>query len=304
MIEGRIEVLLSTYNGEAFLHQQLESILRQSGVDLTLTIRDDGSTDGTRELLRRQAARDPRVRVFTENNLGSAASFFALLGRADPEAQYFAFADQDDEWLPDKLARALAMLGSRPRTVPLLYSSRVQYVDQDGRPFGVSRPPRRVGFPWALAENPLNGCTMVMNGSLRALLVERPPRVLRHHDWWSYVVAAVLGDVVHDPAVTVRYRQHGGNLIGASTTYVGTLLQRFRKVERGRWTFYPRELAEELLNSFGPRLPVEHTRVLQRLVASQVTLGARLAYAMAPDVRRSRLLDDALFRLLILAGRI
>lgn len=304
MTEPRVAVLLSTYNGEAFLDQQVTSILAQSGVDLTLLVRDDGSADGTLALLARHAAHDPRVRVFAEANLGSAPSFFALLQRGDAEARYFAFADQDDVWAPDKLARAVALLGSHPDGTPLLYSSRVQYVDRDLHPFGLSRTPVRVGFPWALVEDSLNGCTMVMNRRLRDLLVERPPRVLRHHDWWSYLVASALGEVVCDSAVTMRYRQHGANLIGASPRYLGTLALRWRKVVRGRWTFRPRELAEELQFCFGPRLTPAQMRILERLIASQRTLRSRLAYALAPDVRRSRLLDDALLRLLILAGRL
>lgn len=304
MTEEHVDVLLSTYNGEAFLDQQVDSILTQSGVNLTLTIRDDGSADATREMVQRHAARDSRVRTFADPNVGSAASFFTLLQLGDPDAQYFAFSDQDDVWLPDKLARAIAMLRPRGHSVPLLYSSRVEYVDAELRELGLSRVPSRLGFPWALVENPLNGCTMVMNRRLRDLLVERQPRVLRHHDWWSYLVASALGEVVYDPAVTLRYRQHGANLIGASSRYADALARRWRKVVHGRWTFRPRELAEELLFCFGPRLTAEQTRILGRLVVSQRTLRSRLAYALAPDVRRSRVLDDAQLRLLILAGRL
>ena len=304
MSEERIDVLLSTYNGEAFLGQQLDSILTQSDVELSLTVRDDGSTDRTRELLRHYAARDPRVRIFAASNIGSAASFLALLELADPMARYFAFADQDDVWVPDKLRRAVALLRLRPGSQPLLYCSGLQYVDRNLRPLGVSRTPDHVGFPWALVENAAAGSTIVMNGRLRELLIERPPRVLRVHDWWCYLVASALGEVIYDPAVTVRYRQHGSNLLGASPHYLGVLVHRIRKYARGRWTFRPRELAAELLASFGPRLTPERTRILQRLVDSQASVRSRLTYALAPDVQRSRLLDETLFRLLILAGRI
>jgi glycosyltransferase involved in cell wall biosynthesis len=302
--EGRVNVLLSTYNGEAFLDQQIESILAQTNVDLTLTIRDDGSSDGTPALLARHAARDPRIRVSHDTNIGSSASFFVLLQRGDPEAQYFAFADQDDVWSPDKLARAVRVLAGQAEGVPVLYSSRVQYVDRDLRPLGLSRAPARIGFPGALVEDSLNGCTMVMNRRLRDLLVERPPRILRHHDWWSYVVASVLGEVIYDDAVTMKYRQHGANLVGASPRYLGTLLQRWRKIVRGRWTFHPRELAEELQFCFGPQLRPDQLRVLDRLIGSQRTLRSRLAYALAPDLRRSRWLDDLLLRVLVVAGRL
>jgi glycosyltransferase involved in cell wall biosynthesis len=304
MTAERIDVLLATYNGERFLPQQVDSILAQADVNLSLTVRDDGSTDGTRELLRQYAARDARVRVVYERNIGWPASFFALLALADPAAEYFAFADQDDEWVPDKLARAVALLRARSDARPLLYCSALQYVDRDLRPLGVSSVPRNVGFPSALVENAAAGSTIVMNGRLRRLLVEHPPSRLRAHDWWCYLVAAALGEVVYDPAVTVRYRQHGSNFLGASPHYLVRLVHRLRKLARGRWTFRPSEMAAELLACFGPRLAPEQTRILRRLVASQTTLRGRLGYAVAPDVRRPGILDGTLLRLLILAGRI
>src|ERR1700719_2334213 len=119
-------VLLSTYNGEAFLEAQLESLRAQTGVEVRLHARDDGSTDGTVALLRRHAGTWPSlVGLQSAENLGPAKSFLELL-RTAPDADFYAFCDQDDVWLPGKLARAAEALAGD--TGPALYCSNVTCV--------------------------------------------------------------------------------------------------------------------------------------------------------------------------------
>ncbi|MBR7166470.1 MAG: glycosyltransferase [Bacteroidaceae bacterium] len=114
-----VQVLMSTYNGMQYIREQLQSIYAQQGVDLSLLVRDDGSTDGTLQLLDEEQQAG-RLSWYSGKNLGPAFSFWDLLHNA-PEAPYYAFCDQDDVWDADKLAVAVAaMEGDGDKSAPVI----------------------------------------------------------------------------------------------------------------------------------------------------------------------------------------
>lgn len=214
-------VLLAVRNGARHLPQQLESLYAQQGVEVRVMASDDGSTDGSRQLLQAQAARRGRLLQLAEGpREGAAAAFFALLARAPSGAEVTALSDQDDVWLPRKLSRARAALANLPQGTPGVVVGARLYTDADLRPQG--RDPawrRRPGFANALVENILPGNAMVMNAaaldivraSLAAARVARVPV----HDWWIYLVLSGAGATfIRDPEPMVLYRQHGTNQIG------------------------------------------------------------------------------------------
>ena len=101
---------MSTYNGEKYLREQIDSILNQDYPEISLLIRDDGSTDGTVDILKEYAQKYRDIDYYVGENLGVQNSFFDLMKRADKRAYYYAFADQDDVWLPGKIKRAIELL--------------------------------------------------------------------------------------------------------------------------------------------------------------------------------------------------
>ena len=218
---GVVAIVLSTYNGAAFLPAQLESFPAQDGVPWRLYWRDDGSVDGSAAIMHAfEQAQDGGagrcVRVDEAGHMGVTASYMALLRAAVADgATVVAFSDQDDVWLPHKLARSLQQLGPNPE--PGLYCSRQLLVDADLREICASALVRvRPGLGPALTQNIATGCTVLMNQAAAALVArsEAPGPTL--HDWWSYlVVAAAGGRIVTDPEPTVLYRQHGHNAVGA-----------------------------------------------------------------------------------------
>src|SRR5437868_4338449 len=162
-LNRRIQVLLSTHEGERYLRPLLDSVLGQDHANLDILVRDDGSSDGTRATLDDYAA-GGRVSVVLGENIGVVRSFFELLRIASPEADYVALCDQDDVWLPDKMSRALGFLAGAASGTPLLYASRLQVVDERLSPIEMSPKPRRpLVLGNALVENLLPGCTMVLN---------------------------------------------------------------------------------------------------------------------------------------------
>ncbi|MDB5415467.1 MAG: glycosyl transferase, family 2 [Rubritepida sp.] len=209
-------MLLATWNGSAHLSEQLASLAAQEGVDWSLLWRDDGSTDGTVALLEGFAEAHPgHVARLAEpvGRLGAGASFMALLAAA-PENGLYAFMDQDDVWLPQKLARAAAQLG----TEAMLVCTRLRLVTPDLTPIGLSHLPSRPPiFATLLAHNVAAGCTMVMNARARGLALSAPLPREGHHDWWCVLlVTGCGGRLIFDPEPGLLYRQHGGNLVGGA----------------------------------------------------------------------------------------
>ncbi len=222
--QGRVAILLSTYNGARFLPAQLASLLSQTHGSWCLYWRDDGSEDDTRALLHAFATGPAAGRAVElhgpSRRLGATRSFLTLLAGLSalgPLPDAAAFADQDDVWLPEKLARGLAALARQPAGTPALYCARQTLVDPALAPIGLSFPVRRPpGFPAALTQNIATGCTAMMNGAAALLVARSRPPCDALHDWWSYlVVAAAGGRILADPEPAVLYRQHGGNLVGA-----------------------------------------------------------------------------------------
>jgi hypothetical protein len=217
--DANVAILLSTRNGASFLGEQLDSLLAQSHGEWEIFWRDDGSQDATQSLMHAFADGVGHGRVVDMNDnfghLGITASFLGLLRRA-PRDRIIAFADQDDVWLPEKLARGVAALARMPSATPGLYCARQRLVGENLAPVKdsplLSGP---LGFPQAMTQNVATGCTVMLNPKAARLLCDarEPPETL--HDWWSYLlVSAAGGMVTMDDTPTVLYRQHAHNAVG------------------------------------------------------------------------------------------
>jgi len=301
----RVAVLLSTYNGAEFLGAQLDSLAAQTGVICDLFVRDDGSTDETLAVLARYASQWPRLAApLMGPNLGPAMSFLELLRGVPDGFDAYAFCDQDDVWLPDKLSRATARLSeSDPRT-PMLYCSSVTLVDQSLNPLGLAFANSDTRFEQLLFNNTVGGMTVVLNRALFDLIQSaKPSGDIVMHDWWCALVAAGCGAIVYDPAPTALYRQHGANVIGAQSSPLAVLLghlRRFLKNPRGFYRIHGQSLELECL--YGRRLSSEASRTLRQLVASKRSLATRIAYALWGPVVRPGFAETIFARILIATG--
>lgn len=237
-----IHILLATYQGEAYLRDQLESIAAQDHQAWRLWISDDGSRDGTLAICQIFAAEYPagQVRLMNGPSRGSTANFFHLLHAVVPETEQdlVAFADQDDVWLPQKLSRGLQGLRSLPVRdgQPALYGALTRLVDAELRPQGLSILPRRpMGFGNALLQNVVSGNTMVFNTALLKRLRLIQPQHAVWHDWSAYQAVTGCGGQMHfDAEPCLLYRQHASNLIG-SQGRSWDKLQRLHLLFRGQY---------------------------------------------------------------------
>ena len=235
----KVAVLMCTMQGQRFLAEQLNSIATQSHPAWEIWASDDGSDDHTHAILEYYQSHwsRQRISIHAGPSEGSTANFLSLTCRADIDADYFAYADQDDIWESDKLERAVAWLQSVPADVPALYGSRTLLVDARNQHIGYSPLfAKAPGFRNALVQNVAGGNTMVFNRAARELLQRAGDNVQAvTHDWWAYMVVTGCGGQVHyDRYPTVRYRQHENNLIGSNMGWLSRL-QRIKLLLQGRF---------------------------------------------------------------------
>lgn len=230
-----VMILMATFNGAKAVRAQLDSFVAQSHRDWSLLVSDDGSTDGTQEIIRAFAAAHPdhRITLIRGPQKGSAQNFLSLL-RAAGRVPFVAFADQDDVWLTHKLERALDKLdGVRG---PAVYGSRTVIADDNLNPLRLSPLFRREKcFRNALVQNVAGGNTMVLNRAALDKLqpLSRRATAIIAHDWWCYqVVTGLGGAMIYDPCPGLLYRQHGNNQIGANDT-PKAMIQRLKRLASG-----------------------------------------------------------------------
>lgn len=293
---------MSTYDGERHLREQVDSILAQEGVDVRLVVRDDGSRDGTLDVLR-SYAHDPRVVVVESENLGLPDAFFRLVEDSGDDADFWALADQDDVWLPHKLSRAVAGLDGV--TGPALYCARVLVVDEQLRPLYPHPLPRRgPSFANALVQNIATGCTIVIDRAAREVLRGRWPSYAVMHDAWLYLVISAVGTVVYDPEVLVHYRQHTANAVGMGRGRVARVVGRIRRqLSLSGPGAHGRQDAE-LLRTHADLLSHSRIEQLRGLDPGHRSATVRLRRALSSTTHRQTRGSDVVRRILALAGRL
>lgn len=252
-------VLMSTYNGELFLREQIDSILIQRDVHVTLFIRDDGSNDDTLKII---STYGTQIKLECSENVGVGNSFMNILRTAGCDYDYYAFCDQDDIWMPEKLAKAIEII--HPCKGPVCYCSNQMLINSNGKKIGERYDSDiDTGYMYILSNNPVSGCTMVWNRKLQELLIDdgRFPSAgilkKRIHDVWVAMVASIAGTLVYDANSYILYRQHNGNVVGVRRS---SLLHEWKKkiidpsLRNGRSS-----LAKEIVEKYMDLIPDKQT---------------------------------------------
>lgn len=262
----KVLVLLSLYNGKEFIKEQIDSVFAQSDVEVKILVRDDGSTDDGALLV--EKINDDRIEVIRKENVGCAKSFINLVFEAAPykDFDYYAFCDQDDVWLADKLHVATELLDKYPNESPALYMNQYQMVDRDLNPIPTKHIKARLNLHSAMVNNIATGCTMVFNRTLLENLVQYYPQNITMHDYWVYLVALVLGgNVIYDDNAHILYRQHGRNVIGGKGDGFYTRWKiRANKIFKASPHFYS-NMARELLTGYEKDMCDENRSFLCKL---------------------------------------
>lgn len=308
MHDYKIGVLLSAYNGEKYIAQQIESIMKQSNVEhITLLVRNDGSTDNTGLVLKKLEAKYPNMKVISGKNIGLIASFFKLLDIAVKEYDfdYYSFSDQDDYWMEDKLESAVKMLENEKNAFPLLYGCRSFIVDENLKPTGflTQKKLKPISFYNTAIQNIIPGHNQVLNKKLAEILVNKKQDFtnIYSQDLWITNVAAISGKVLFENIPHTYYRMHGDNQLGYGKGKIDRIhahLIRLRKKE-------PQKMAlqlKKIMLTFDTFLSSDQKREMKLFFDSQTSLKKRFDYIRRAKLYRQSKKENCIFEILYLIG--
>lgn len=237
-----VAILMGTHNGAKFLPEQLDSLQAQTHQNWVLIVSDDGSTDDTLRILKAFQAKWPNSKLIIKEGpkQGFCANFLSMACNPEIRADYYAFCDQDDVWLPNKLEIALNNIAAhqvhREVTLPYLYCGRTSYVSEKLEPIGISPlfvfPAK---FRNALVQSIAGGNTMVFNQEAKQALERVGIVDVPSHDWWLYLlVSGIGGEVYYDQVPQILYRQHNDSIVGENRSF-GSRCFRAYTLLRGRF---------------------------------------------------------------------
>ena len=282
-----VVILMGTMNGARFLPEQLDSLQAQTHQNWFLIASDDGSTDDTLRILKAYQAKWPAGKLIIKEGpkQGFCVNFLSMACDPNIKADFYAFCDQDDVWLPAKLDVALQNIAqNQEENVPYVYGGRTTYVNENLKKIGCSPLfafPRT--FRNALIQSIAGGNTMVFNQSAKIALekvglVQHPS-----HDWWIYqLITGVGGEVFYDSIPQVLYRQHKNALVGGNNSFLARV-ERISMVFKGEF----RRWSDQNIAILSAAQPL-------------LTHGSRETLELFKKMRNARLKDR--FRLMEVAG--
>lgn len=307
-------IVLASYNGAAFLAEQLDSFAAQAEVDWRVLVSDDGSEDATPAILTRYQTAWPQGRMsrIEGPRRGIVANFLHLMKNLPPETRFAALSDQDDVWFPDKLARAIRMLAPLPADQPALYCAATRICAQDLTPIGQSAQfTKAPDFRNALVQSIGGGNTMVLNAAAIALVqaaiddIETSGAELpAMHDWWLYqLISGAEGRILRDPEPVLDYRQHGGNAVGANSGFAAQI-QRLAMVMGRRYASWNQQNLSAMAASAARLSPASLAVLQDYATACSAPLPKRMIALRRSGVYRQSLIGTTALYFACLLGRL
>ena len=302
-----VGVLMSTYNGEKYIREQLDSIFEQEDVDVKLFVRDDGSSDRTKNILREYAATHNLVDLSDGERVGPGESFMRLLCKAIEriEVQYLAFADQDDIWLKNKLSVAIKKIELCKEKDAVLYSSN-QFLYVNGVNKGKRHADRQsVDLINHMTKNTIAGCTFVLNRDMATLITdaEKPDsRVIKYrlHDAWIMLIAIVCGHVIYDENAYMFYRIHEDNVVGIKTESLAKRLSKLARFVKKRDDANIRMItAQEMLRLY-PHMNEKNKQIVRLFANYQNSMRDKFRLAFDKDIRKGCVENANVFSIKVL----
>ena len=291
----KIAVLLSSYNGEKYIEEQISSILRQKNVDVELYIRDDGSEDKTVKIIKRLMKDNLNIHLTCGENLGYEESFMKLIYEIVPKTDYYAFADQDDIWLDEKLIVGIRKIEQEEQ--PAMYYSHLCEVDEYLNPMEQER--KKLYPPYkqeALFSIYVSGCTIIFNHKAMELLKIYRIEKRTPHDFWIGLICTYFGKVIYDETSYILYRKHENTVTHSGENFYMKLIKELLcgKV-RNNYAIY-------LLKGYSGMMDNETVSSLRKIANYDKSIKNKI-YAMR-KVKKTTLKGTILLKLCILFNRV
>lgn len=302
MEEKKVTILMSTYNGEKYISEQLDSLINQTYKNLEIVIRDDGSKDSTINIIKEFQKKTNNITLVEGENVGFINSFFELLN-IDNNADYYAYCDQDDVWMENKIERAVSFLRKTDIKKPVLYFSNSDYYDKDMNYLATAEKNKIYNFRNSLVECVTQGMTMVINDKTRQTIINNKPQNCLYHDWWTYMICSGFGEIVYDDESLVKYRRHNKSVTVEGKSPIQLFWFRVRKflvkdslkTIKKQWKdyedFYYKDLNKE-------------NQKLIKLFTHKYNFLMALRKTFYPKRFRRKFIDEISVRILFLFGKL
>lgn len=287
----KLVVLLASYNGEKYIAEQLDSIFNQiCSAKIQVVVRDDGSTDHTIQIVEEYQKRyQDQLILYKEKNVGIYKNFMRLIQLA-PEAEYYAFSDQDDVWVSNKASVAIEKIDEKQK-VPCLFYSGYDVVDQNlNKMNSVYEEDDKAchSVTQILFQNRVPGCTMVFNRELMCTLKKIKLDTVQMHDAYVCAVAYCFGVVISCSESLILYRQHSNNTLGFNKKkkHFGKWLTEKKKLFKEREPYHMDQIAQAILQESEGKISQESRAELQRIATYRCNMRSRLQLFFSRETSR------------------
>lgn len=297
----KIQVLMSTFNGEKYIKGQIDSILNQKNVQVDLLVRDDYSTDNTYTIIKENYK---QCTIYKGNNIGYKKSFYDLI-RKSGDYEFYAFSDQDDVWDEDKLSIAVKKLMEYDSNIPLLYCSNLRVVDENLNFISKLHPESEkivIDKKCSLVENLSYGCTTVFNKRAKEIALMYEPEYTSH-DGWINLICSFFGKAIYDDIPHISYRQHGKNTLGGKRDFVTVWKKRLKSFKK--LNIHIRDIsAKEFLNAYNQLLIQEDKDVIKIVAEYRKSFRNKIRLFIRKDIKMCNFDRDFWYRVRIIFSNI
>lgn len=277
-----VQIFLSTYNGEKYLREQLNSLLVQENVKIHILVRDDGSTDNTINILKEYHANN-KLDYYFGNNLGYAKSFLHLLSN-NVNADYYAFCDQDDIWLPNKLIKAINQINTE--TIPCLYASSLQRVDENLNYLNLqSFKNLQLNLGAEFTRHRLAGCTFVFNKKLYDIIKNAYyiKNLNTSHDKLITILClACRGKVLFDKNSYILFRRYGTNTSIDGKNLIKKIFNEFNHFTTYRHV--ESNLAKQVLDNYSSEIDSKSYILLKKITDYRYNMIDYIKLILSKDI--------------------
>lgn len=297
----KIAVLISTYNGEEYIEEQIDSLLKQD-IDIDIYIRDDGSIDKTVDILKKY---EKKNNIFVEygENLGYQKSFMELLLKTKGY-DYYSFCDQDDVWLSSKISSAINMI-RKYENLPSIYYSNLKKCDKHLNIYGITKLQNRVmSLQSNILRRSIAGCTMVINRKfweiISAIGIQEELLVQGHDSYLVSLCYAIGGKIICDENSYILYRQHGNNTSGSSNGLIYRIKKELISVIKNRENEYM--IAVALIKYGNGYLRYHYIKQLEEFIQYKNSLKKRVKIVIDESYKTGNIFLTIMGKLKILFG--
>ena len=298
-----VTVIMSSYNGSSFIERQIKSIYNQKDVSINCFIRDDGSSDNTLQILTELQKEYANLSFIVGDNVGGEKSFLIALSLA-PQADYYAFADQDDIWFDNKIINGLNQLAQYPDNEVVMFHCNKISVNGDLTPLShqIKRLSRPINRQNAVVQEYAQGCSIIFNNAAKNLLTRRLPIEKIAHDFWVGLVCFMFGHVIYDCNPYFYHINYGNNASGE-----GHLLKSWQKRWRMFWgtkNVYYLPSLDLLSDAYVDLLTDEDKIFLQQTLDYKINIRSKLNLLFSLKFRRASLLGTLSLKCAIVFNRL